>query len=157
MNKDYFKRITAQRLHFPTDLKFIASDNGLLECNGKLVQIVASEPVLPKDYPPVDFDIYGIGKYKFILSEADILVFSFINSQTPKTHKTDCAVIPKDELLARLRDYHFDGDQLNLKLILTDKGLHECYGAGTEAFFMGLWVDDKREFSNFLCNWNIFN
>lgn len=116
MKNDTFKRIIPQRLRFPAHLKFTPTDNDLLQCNGKLVQVVPSLPIGPNDNPPTNISILGIGKYIFNLSDADIIILSFLNSQT---HKTDCAIIPKDVLLARLRDYHYDGDQLNLKLILT--------------------------------------
>lgn len=154
MKKDTFKRIIPQRLQFPSHLKFTNADNGLLQCNGKLVQIVPSLPIQKEDNPPVDFAINGIGKYCFILSGADIILLSLANS---KTQKTDCAVIQKNELLKSLENYHYDGDQLNLKLVLTQRGLHECHNAGAEAFFMGLWVNELRDFSKYLNNWLLFN
>lgn len=154
MNKDNFKRIISKGLNFPTNLRFTSSDNGLLKCNGKLVHVIPSLPIDTEDNPPVDLKINGIRKYSFSLSEADVLIFSFINLQT---HKTNCVVIPKDELLSKLKDYHFRGDHLNLKLILAGLGLHECYNTGAEGFFMGLWVNDNRDFTVYYNDWSVFN
>lgn len=153
MNKNRYKRVFPPRLHFPKHLKFTIHDNGLLMCNGKTVQVVASAEILPSDYPPTNISILGIGKYVFNLSDADIIILSFANSQT---QKTDCAILPKKELLSRLMDYHYLDNQINLKLILTDRGLHECHNSGAEAFFMGLWMDKSRDFTEYHNNWTAF-
>ena len=154
MNKNRYKRILPQRLSFPAYLKFTPSDNGLLQCKGKLVQVIPSLPIDPSDNPPINISISGIGRFVFNLSDADIMILSFVNSHT---HKTDCAILVKELLLGRLKDYHHDNHQLNLKLILTDRGLYECYNAGAEAFFMGLWIDETRDFTGFYNNWSAFD
>ena len=154
MNKGMYKRIIPQRLQFPTDLEFRSGEDGLLVCNDKSVQVIPSLPIKPSDNPPTDLNIYGIGKYNFEQQDADIIIFSFVNSQT---QMTDCAIIKRDELLVRLEPYHHEGDKINLKLILTVKGLHECFNVGAEAFFIAIWNDKSRDYSGYHNNWSVFD
>ena len=51
MNKGNYKRISPQRLLFPTNLEFRSADNGLLKSNGKLVQVIPSLPILESGNP----------------------------------------------------------------------------------------------------------
>ena len=100
-----------------------------------------------------DLPIFGIGKYSFNLSNADIIIFSFANSQT---QKTDCAIIKRDELMARLEPYHYNEEKIKLKLVISERGLHECYNFGSEGWFMALWLDDNRDFSQYYNGWLVF-
>ncbi|MDB4584651.1 hypothetical protein N9164_15990 [Draconibacterium sp.] len=34
--------------------------------------------------------------------------------------------------------------------------LHECYNAGAEAFLLGLWVNDLRNYTSCRNNWSVF-
>jgi len=154
MKRHTFKHIKSHRLRFPQHLKFTNAENGLLTCNGKLVQDLASLPINPEDNPTVDFAIFGIGKYKFILSEADVLIFSFGNIQT---QKTDCVVIPRNELLDMLKDFHINDDQINLKLILSERSLHEYKDIGSKGWFMSLWPEENRNLPSFHNKWSAFS
>ena len=151
-----YKRYKVPRLRFPTKLKFTTSGDGFLLCNGKKVMVVSSEVVLPEHNPPVDFPIFGIGVFNFEISEVDYFILSFVNI-SDNTRVTDCAIIKKDELVSRLKPYHYDGDKINLKLILTDRGLHECLDYSGEGFFIALWIDNSRNFTEYLNNWSVFN
>ncbi|WP_163710253.1 hypothetical protein [Mangrovibacterium lignilyticum] len=154
MDNQQYKRIRAKRLKFPENLKFLAVDNGLLECNKKLVQVVSSLSVGPQDNPPTDLFIDGIGRFEFTLSNVDVIIFSFANA---KTNQTDCAVIQKEELLSRLStDNYLDG-KIVLRLILTERGLHETFNIGGEGMFMGLWLNKLRDYTKFYSNWSVFN
>ena len=148
-----YRRIQLQRLRFPPHLKFTLGDDGLLECNGQLVQVVPSLPIKQSDNPPVDFPIFGIGVFNFEITDADVYILSFINAKV-----TDCAILLKDELKARLKPYHYEGDKTNLKLITTSKGqLMECFNYGSEGFYMALWLDDSRNFTEYHNNWDLFS
>ena len=148
-----YKRYIVPRLRFPTNLKFTTSGSSHLLCNGKKVQIVASQIILPEDNPPVDFTIHGIGKFNFSLTGADVYIFSFANV---RDKQTDCAILTKDELIDRLKQYHYNGDdKINIKLILSERGLHECYNAGAESFFLNVWA--YRDFTSFHNNWFVFD
>ena len=148
-----YKRYQVPRLQYPTNLKFTTSGESHLLCNGKTVQVIPSLMILPEDNPPVDFVIYGIGRFSFSLTGADVYIFSFSNV---RNEQADCCILSKDELICMLKPYHYDGDTITLKLILSERGLHECYRAGAEAFFMGLWMDNSRDFTEFHNNWSVF-
>ncbi len=150
-----YKRYREPRLQYPTNLKFTTSVESHLLCNGKTVQVIPSLMILPEDNPPVDFAIHGIGKYNFSLTGADVYIFSFANV---RDKQADCCILSKDELISRLKPYHYDGDEkINIKLIVTDRGLHDCYNAGSEAFFMGLWVNESRDFTLYHNDWSVFD
>jgi hypothetical protein len=153
MNNSKYKRIHPPKLRFPADLKFTTSGNDYLLCNNKKVQIVASKSVREGDYPPTNLVIDGVGVYSFILSDVDFIIFSFYN----ETYlNTDAVIVPKDELLKRLSDCHITDDKIELKLFLCSKGLIEFQGVGAEFLWLGIWLDEHRNFTEFHNNWNVF-
>ena len=94
-------------------MKFTTSGGDYLLCNGKKVQIVASNTVRPGDYPPTDLVIDAVGIYSFQLTDVDYIIFSFYNQATATT---EAVIIPKDELLHRLTDSHYSAETIQLKL-----------------------------------------
>ncbi len=134
-------------------MDFQFSANGELVCNNKVVQVVPSFEVKPHNRPPINFNFDAIGIFSFTPVNADFYIFSFFNQSKLDT---ECAVIP-EKVFAKHLSLHKSKVEVSLKLILSSHGLFEYRDTdGAEYFFMGVWLDNKRNLTKYYNNWSVF-
>lgn len=155
MNAKYakYKRFQPMRLRFPKHLDFKPFGDGKLVCNRKTVMVVPSNVIQSKDYPPTDIEIKALGIHNFNLDDVDCYIFSYANQSNLKT---ECAIVPTSVLLKNQLHRIQDG-KIKIKLFLSSRGLFEYRDSdGAEFLFMGLWLDENRNFTEHYNNWSFF-
>lgn len=148
-----YKRFQPSRLRFPKHLVFRSSGDSNLVCNKKKVKVVASQAIHPNNYPPINIEIDAVGLFSFTPSNVDYYILSFLN----KTNlKTECAVVPASVFSNYVTHPNSKGE-IKLKLFLSSRGLYEFQDAdGAEFYFMGLWLTENRNFTQYYNNWLFF-
>jgi len=120
----------------------------------KTILIVHTEPIDNfTDGSLNGLELLGIGKYSIQLDETDIYILTFLN----ETHnQNEYVIVPRKDLLNRINQFNELNGNINIRLWLTkDYKLMESFGCGAEGEFMALWLDKKRDFTEFLNNWSI--
>lgn len=146
-------RLQPSRLKFPKNLIFRPSGDGSLVCNGKKVKVVASQVIHPIDFPPIGLDVDAVGIFIFEPLDVDCYIFSFANKTN---YKTECAVVPAG-LFSNHKPLQKDGKTIKLKLFLSSRGLREFRDSdGGEFYFMGIFLDENRNYTKYYNNWSYF-
>ena len=80
--KREYKRYQVPMLDFPRQYIFRPHGEKQLICNGRTVQVIPSQTVLPEDNPPVDFPVLGLAVLSFEMTDADVYIFSLIEYES---------------------------------------------------------------------------
>lgn len=124
----------------------IFDEAGKIIINNKRINLLVTLPVdLDVDGSKNGLKLNGIGKFSFNINDlTDGYIFA-IENQTE--NEIELIIISRIELLNRLSNLNYsEPNQINIRFWITDRGIFETYGIGTEYEFMGLWIDEKREY-----------
>ena len=149
----YEKALEKVKEHFKT---LNSNEDWTFTINNQIVKLLTSLPVDNEgDGSKNGLELNAIGKFSFNLDDSnDIYIFAFENRTADEI---ELVIVPIKELVNRLSAQNFvEKNRVNVRFWLLDQGVYETYGIGAEYEFMGLWLDEKRNYNVYLNN-NVFN
>lgn len=126
---------------------------------GKRIAFLLSRKVDTKQDGSMNgLDVDAIGIFPISMNKIlDYNIFCFTNF---KTNQPIFLVLSKDDLIKKSKKY-FNRNEILLRFWLTSRGashkkqILETNGIGAEFEFMGLWLDENRDYTYFHNNWSI--
>jgi len=150
MNQNYstyekaFKKV---REHFKT---LNLNEDGTFTINNQIIKLLTSLPVYNQlDGSKNGLKLNGIGKFNFKIDQhINTYIFPIHNQQS---NKVELVIIPRTDLINRICDLNTtNGIDISIRFWITEMGIYETQGIGVEFEFMGLWLDQKRNYSAYL-------
>ena len=137
--------------HCKTLAKF---DNGEFGYNKQRIKLITPLPINDiADSSKNGLELGGIGKYGFTLDKKiDVYIFPIENL---KTNKLELLIVPRAHLEIRIDELNTNnGEDVFIRFWITEWGIFETFGIGVEFEFMGLWLDKKRTYTEYLNNYS---